>query len=263
MRKFNLLLLALLSIIGVAACERSTPVAETPEAIVMTPTPDLRALLAGPQRSDTDKALDEGRKPAEVIEFLGIEPGMRVIDVIAAGGWYTEVLSIAVGPTGQVVAQNPDVVLQAREGVNEAALSARLADGRLPNVTRMNKNFDAIVLSDGPFDAGITSLNLHDIYNSNGTDATITALKTIASILKPGSVFGVIDHVGVAGADNAALHRIEVDKAIETVKAAGFVVEAQSDLLHVATDDHSQNVFTEGLRGNTDRFILKLRKPAE
>ncbi len=263
MKRFQLMMLTAAFALSLAACEKEAPVTEAPAVVQPAPAPDLRSLLAGPGRSDADKALDAGRKPVEVIEFLGIEPGMRVIDIIAAGGWYTEVLSFAVGPTGQVVSQNPDVVLQMREGVNEIAITARLADNRLPNVTRMNKNFDAIVASDGPFDAGITSLNFHDIYNGNGADAAVTALKTIASILKPGAAFGVIDHVGIAGADNAALHRIEIEKAIETAQAAGFIVEAQSDLLHVEADDHAQNVFAEGLRGNTDRFILKLRKPAE
>jgi predicted methyltransferase len=253
----------LLSALCIAACGK--PATDTAADVRSEPAPatDLRTLLASPGRAEEDRARDAGRKPADVIAFLGIKPGMRVIDVIAAGGYYTEVLSLAVGPTGHVVAQNTDRVLQFRDGANEKALSARLADNRLPNVTRLNKNFDAIDASDGPFDAGITALNFHDIYNGYGPEAALSMMRTIASVLKPGAVFGVIDHVGIAGADNAQLHRIEISKAIETAEAAGFIVEAQSDLLHNETDDHSQGVFAEGLRGNTDRFILKLRKPAE
>jgi predicted methyltransferase len=88
-------------------------------------------------------------------------------------------------------------------------------------------------------------------------------MQTIYSMLKPGAVFGVIDHVGVPGADNAQLHRVDVEAAIEVAEAAGFVVEAQSDILRNPADDHSQGVFAEGIRGNTDRFLLKLRRPAE
>ncbi|MFQ5981794.1 MAG: class I SAM-dependent methyltransferase, partial [Woeseiaceae bacterium] len=219
---------------------------------------ELRALLASEHRAESDRARDAGRRPADVVEFLGIEQGMRVMDVIAAGGYYTEVLSLAVGPDGQVVAQNPPAVLQMRDGVNEKAISARLADNRLPNVTRLDKEFADLVPEDGPFDAAITALNFHDIYNRRGPDATINALRAIASVLKPGGVLGIIDHIGEAGADNAALHRIEISKVLETVEAAGLVVESDSDLLRNESDDHSLLVFDESVRGETDRFLLKV-----
>jgi len=222
---------------------------------------DLRSLLASDERSADDRARDANRRPADVIEFLGIEPGMRVIDVIAAGGYYTEVLSLAVGPEGHVVAQNPQAVLEFRDGANEKAISARLAGNRLPNVSRSNGNFDEVPTTDGLYDAAITALNFHDLYNGRGPDVALASLQAINALLKPGGVFGIIDHVGVADADNAALHRIEPSKAIETAEAAGFVVEAQSDLLANPMDDHTQGVFAEGLRGHTDRFLLRLRKP--
>ncbi len=187
---------------------------------------------------------------------------MRVIDIIAAGGYYTEVLSLAVGSEGEVVAQNPPGVLQMRDGANEKAISARLADNRLPNVSRLNADLGEMGADSGKFDAAITALNFHDIYNRNGAEAAVATLKIVYDMLEPGGVFGIIDHVGVEGADNVALHRIEKSIAIETAVAAGFEVEEESDLLHSAADDHTQGVFAEGLRGNTDRFALKLRKPA-
>jgi predicted methyltransferase len=244
------------------ACQQQEPPDANPKAARASELAELRLKLASGDRPVADQERDAGRKPADVIEFLGIQPGMRVIDVIAAGGYYTEVLSHAVGPTGAVVAQNTDRVLQFRDGANEAAISARLAGNRLPNVTRLNRNFEAIDGSDGLFDAGITALNFHDIYNGAGADAAVSMMRTIYSVLRPGAVFGVIDHVGIAGADNIQLHRIEVRKAIDTAEAAGFIVEAQSDLLHNPADDHSQGVFADSVRRNTDRFILKLRKPA-
>ena len=122
--------------------------------------PDLKSLLAMDSRAAEDRARDEGRKPADVVQFLGIEPGMSVIDIIAGGGYYSEVLSLAVGPAGRVVAQNPDFVLQFRDGANEKAISARLAGDRLPNVTRLNKNFEDIGAADGPFDAAIQGFRL-------------------------------------------------------------------------------------------------------
>lgn len=225
--------------------------------------PDLRALLGSDDRAEADRVRDEGRRPADVVEFLGIEPGMHVIDVIAAGGYYTEVLSLAVGDDGHVVAHNPHFVLQFRDGANEKAISARLADNRLPNVTRLNKDFTELVPEDGPFDAAITALNFHDIYNRSGPEATIIVLQSVAGLLKPGAVFGIIDHVGEAGADNAALHRIEISKVLETIEAAGLIVDSDSDLLRNEADDHSLLVFDASIRGKTDRFLLKVRTPAE
>jgi predicted methyltransferase len=222
---------------------------------------DLASLLASDSRAEADRARDAGRKPAEVIAFLGIEPGMNVIDIIGAGGYYTEVLSLAVGPDGHVTAQNPAVVMQMRDGANEKALSERLANNRLPNVSRLDKEMADISAEDGPFDAAFTALNLHDIYNRYGEESAVGTMKLIYSALKPGGVFGVIDHSGLAGNDNSALHRMQKEDAIRVAKAAGFVVEGDSGLLHDHGDDMSQGVFAEGVRGHTHRFLLKLRKP--
>ena len=224
---------------------------------------DLRSLLASEDRAASDRARDAGRRPADVVEFLGIEIGMRVMDVIAAGGYYTEVLSLAVGDDGHVVAHNPPSVLEFRDGANEKAISTRLADNRLPNVTRLNKDFADLAPEDGSFDAAITALNFHDVYNRSGPESAVTSLRSLASVLRPGGVLGIIDHVGEAGADNAALHRIEISRVLETVEAAGFVIESDSDLLRNETDDHSLFVFDESVRGKTDRFLLRVRKPIE
>lgn len=267
MNKFAHLGTALLAGLLLAACgqepaNEAAPAAAEPQAATEAASPpDLATRLATSNRPEADKARDSSRKPADVIAFLGIEPGMSVVDVIAAGGWYTEVLAIAVGPDGAVVAQNPDAVLQMRDGANDKALTERLANNRLPNVTRLDKNFQDLSAADGQFDAAITALNFHDIYNGSGPEAAVSVLQTIKSMLKPGGVFGIIDHAGNEGADNASLHRIEKQRAIETAEAAGFIVEAESDLLANPDDDRTQGVFAEGLRGNTDRFILKLRKP--
>lgn len=222
--------------------------------------PDLAALLADESRAAEDRARDAGRKPAEVVAFLGIEPGMSVVDVIGAGGYYTEVLSLAVGPDGRVAALNPAAVFQLRDGAFLKELTARLADDRLPNVSRMDRELAEVSAADGPFDAAITALNLHDIYYRSGEDGAIGAMQSVGLLLKPGGVFGVIDHHGSAGSDNEALHRMQLTDAIRVAEAAGFVVEDSSGILHVHSDDQSQNVFADGMRGRTSRFLLKLRK---
>jgi len=249
------------ALLVLAACSKSEQEGPTAAEPMAEAPADLSILLANSSRSAEDQARDAGRKPAAIIEFLGIKPGMRVLDVIAAGGWYTEVLALAVGPDGHVVAQNPPVILEMRDGANEKALSARLAGNRLPNVSRMNSGFEDIATIAGTFDAAITALNFHDIYNSRGPEAALATLQAIYTALKPGGVFAIIDHVGVDGADNAELHRIEKSLAIETAKSAGFVVEGDANILANAADDHTQGVFAEGLRGKTDRFVLKFVKP--
>ena len=220
----------------------------------------LEAALTAADRSAEDKARDAGRKPAQVLAFLGIGNGMTVMDVIAAGGYYTEVLSVAVGDTGTVYAQNPAVVLQFRDGANDKAMTARLADDRLANVQRWDREIDDLGLAPGSLDAAVTALNLHDLYNQDPAIA-VAMLRAIRSLLKPGGVFGIIDHAGNAGAPNAELHRMQKIQALEAATAAGFDIGADSDLLANPEDDHTQMVFADGLRGNTDRFLLKLVNP--
>ena len=254
----------------VVACSRDEPgataepaaePASDPVAITTTDA-DLRTLLAGDSRPEEDRARDAGRRPVDVLAFLGIETGMAVLDVMASGGYYTEVLSLAVGPEGSVVAHNTPGFLQFRDGYYENAISERLAGNRLPNVTRLNKDFAELSAEDGQFDAAITALNFHDIYNRNGKEAAVASLQGIGATLKPGGVLGVIDHVGAPDADNATLHRIDPALVVETATAAGFVVAGESDILGSADDAHTLGVFDEAIRGKTDRFLLKLEKPS-
>lgn len=223
---------------------------------------DLTSALARDGRAAEDRARDAGRKPAEVVAFLGIHPGARVIDLIAASGYYTEVLSLAVGPSGVVYAQNPKVVLEFRDGANDKALSRRLADDRLPNVQRLDMALSEVPIEPGSLDAAVTALNFHDLYNGRSPEAADGFLKAVLALLKPGGVLGLIDHSGDPDADNEKLHRIEESKVERAVKAAGFELEATGDLLRNADDDRKQNVFDAAIRGRTDRFVMRLRKPA-
>ena len=221
---------------------------------------DLTERLASADRNEADEARDAGRKPAGVIEFLRIGPGETVMDVIAAGGYYTEVLSIAVGNEGKVYAQNPAAVLKFRDGANDKAMTARLAGGRLPNVERLDVELADLTIANGSLDAAFTGLNFHDVYNGRGEDAALSFLLGIYAKLKPGGVLGIIDHHGDAAQDNAKLHRIEKQLVLAVIAKTPFKLDAESDLLKNPDDDHTQNVFTPGLRGHTDRFVLRLTK---
>jgi predicted methyltransferase len=214
----------------------------------------MRTALAAPARPAQDKERDAVRKPIETVQFLGIKSGQTVIDVIAAGGWFTEVLSAAVGPTGKVLAQNPDFFVQ-REGfvANEKARHDRLG-----NVQAVHGELAANNVKGA--DAAITALNLHDLYNGqNGEAIAVAFAKGVFDALKPGGVFGVIDHVGIAGQNNGQFHRIETAQAKDVLTKAGFVIEAESSLLANPADDHTKGV--RDMEGRTDQLLIRARKP--
>jgi predicted methyltransferase len=218
-------------------------------------------LANAPGRSDADKARDTQRKPDQVLIFLGIRSGDTVLDIWASGGWYTEVLAIAVGPEGKVYSQNSRAVLNFRDGRYDKLLTERLADGRLPNVERIDASVAEAGITPASVDFAFSALNFHDVYNRRGEEAGGEFLAAVFDLLKPGGTLGLIDHVGDAGADNTSLHRIEPSLVDQLATEAGFIIEAKSDLLAHPEDDHSKGVFDPELRGDTDRFILRLRKP--
>ncbi len=203
-------------------------------------------------RPAEDKARDAARQPRAVLNFLGIGAGMTVLDVLASTGWYTEVLSAAVGSDGEVIAFNT----VGRRDRSEAAITARAE--RLGNIEPVFAEVGSLDLGK-KVDAAITALNLHDL-NNRGSEAVQLFLADVMKALKPGGVFGVIDHEGVAGQDNQALHRMEVAAAVEALETAGFVVEEVSNVLDNPADDHTLQIWNEALGRNTDRFLIRARK---
>ena len=226
--------------------------------VASTPVPSAETQVQS-SRPAADVARDAGRRPYAVLEFLGVAPGMTVLDVMAGGGYYTAVLAEAVGPGGRVYAQNTARGLRYGGGRNDRALQARLDGGALPNVRRLDREFDDLGLVADSVDVAITALNFHDVYHAS-PQAAQAVLAALYRVLKSGGVLGIIDHVGIAQEDNPALHRIVPARVIEAAQQAGFTVQS-SDLLANADDDHLQSPFAPGLRGNTDRLLLKLTKP--
>lgn len=254
-KPFKLLMVSLPVLI--AACAGSTPTKPSNAWTVDA----LATALAAPSRPQADRDRDADRKPAQLMTFLGVERGMTAVDVMASGGYLTEVLAVAVGPTGKVHAQNAQVMLQYNNGVYAKAIAARLEGNRLPNTARLDG--DVTALPPNSVDVAVTAMNLHDIYNrgAQGPQAAQALVKSVYDALKPGGVFGVVDHIGNAGADNARLHRMQKQQAIDVAKAVGFVVDAESDIYAHPADDHTKGPFDPALRGKTDQFTLKLRKP--
>jgi predicted methyltransferase len=222
---------------------------------------ELSQALATPSRPQADRDRDADRKPAQLMAFFGVGKGMTTMDVIGLDGYLTEVLSIAVGPNGKVYLQNGPAALQLRNGAVLKGIEARLANNRLPNVVRVDDNLPNPAVPANSVDFAVTAMNLHDLVIRGGAPAATAFMKGIYSALKPGGVLGVVDHVGIESADNTKLHRMPKQQAIDIAKEAGFVVEAESNLLANSTDDHMKYVLDPAIRGKTDQFILRLRKP--
>jgi predicted methyltransferase len=215
----------------------------------------MTTALTSAARPAEDKDRDAARKPIQTVQFLGIKTGDTVIDAIAAGGWFTEVLSAAVGPNGKVLAQNPQFFVS-QQGFVERE---KARHDRLKNVQAVHGELAAAGIV-AQADAAVTALNLHDLYGQqNGEAGAVAFAKGIYDALKPGGMFGVIDHVGVEGQNNAQFHRIQIAQARDVLTKAGFRIEAESDILRNPSDDHTKPVFE--MQRRTDQFLIRARKP--
>ncbi len=220
--------------------------------------------VANAARPEADRARDAGRKPAEVLEFLGITPGMTALDMFSGGGYYTEILSRVVGPRGRVVAHsNRAYVSYAGDEFRE-----RYLDNRLANAEVLMAENNELTLAPSTFDAAMLVLSFHDLYYV-APDAGWPAIdveKFLAELhkgLKETGIVGIIDHRAAAGAPSESgntVHRIDPAIVIEQMSAAGFVLDGESDLLRSSTDDYAKSVFDPEVRGRTDRFVMRFRK---
>lgn len=220
--------------------------------------------LSDPARPSEDVARDANRKPLEVIAFAGVKPGDRVIDFIPGGGYFTRILSGVVGPQGHVYATVPSAAAD-----YQAKLTATIETFAKshPNVT-IEIAKGALAPSDGPVDFFWTAQNYHDLYNPVGPNAGPPSLlfinKAVFAALKPGGVYLIIDHDDAPGSGvthTKSLHRIEAAVVRKDIEAAGFVFDGESRLLKNPADPHTALVFDPSIRGHTDQFIYRFRKP--
>ena len=219
----------------------------------------IKAQQATPDRHSFDLPRDAGRKPVAAFAFLGIEEGMTVLDVGAYAGYTTEMLSAAVGPSGTVYSHNSARVLERyADGYYKQTMEERLAGNRLPNV-RMHVHDYLDLGLEGQIDVAFLGNLLHDFYHDDGEEKAVNFLRAIARTLKPNGVFGITDHVGVAGRDNAKLHRIQTAVAKSLFRQAGVEVVATSNLYTNSADDHSLMVYNDAVYRQTDRFFFRVR----
>lgn len=215
-----------------------------------------------------DRASDEARQPGELLAFAQIDRGDVVGDYIMGGGYVTRLLAMAVGRNGKVYAFQPDEFIAFRpdyateqdaavapytdnEGnpINVFALRGPIADPGFPE----------------PLDTIITVMNLHDLFiDQMPADTAERGIAALYAALKPGGSLVVVDHKAAEGGGRTAatdLHRMDEQMALDMLTAAGFVLEEESELYAHPDDPRTDNVFAEAIRGQTDQFMWRLRKP--
>ena len=212
--------------------------------------PDFMDKLTADSRPMEDKIRDGARRPYQVMELLGVEEGMTAVDVGAGGGWYTRVLSAAVGPSGKVIAQFGPRALQRENGQAQKDLAASLGNVEASFV-------DTTDIPANTADVAVTALNMHH----GNAERNVPYLRSILNLLKPGGRAAIIDHVGLASVDNSRLHRMTIADARQWIQDAGFKIELESDILRSTADDHTMSSTDPRLGRNSDRFLFIVSKP--
>jgi predicted methyltransferase len=217
----------------------------------------INAAVADKSRPEEDRQRDADRKPAEVIAFAGIKKGDHIAELLPGGGYFTRIFAKVVGDTGVVYALTPP---QRPNGPDPAAaVNAIAAENKNVKVVPLNPE----KLTPEPVDLVWTSLNYHDVHNRPNADLAAFN-KSVFDALKPGGVYIVIDHAAAPGSGTSAtstLHRIDPEAVKSEVTAAGFKLEGTSDVLKNPQDPHTAGVRDPSIRGKTDQFVFKFRKP--
>jgi predicted methyltransferase len=259
------------SALGAASCQTTGAASVTPtSAHIVAAINDP----ARPQDTDaapgctdqakpcTGKALDQYRKPAEMLAFGEVAPGEKVGELIPGGGYMTRLLSKSVGPTGKVYVLATAPVAREGQPPPPAPVAAITADkANYANVSVITTDFKTIPAPE-PLDLVWTSQNYHDMHNPGRNLDIVGANKAVFAALKPGGVYIVLDHQSAKGVDfDANLHRIDKEKVKAEVLQAGFQFVGESTVLANPNDDGKKVVFDPSVRRNTNQFILKFKRP--
>ena len=224
---------------------------------------NITAALGDTKRPPADSSRDVARHPAELLAMGEVKPGQKVADFMMGGGYFTRILSAAVGEKGHVWAFQSGEFIGFRPayGTDQTKVVADYT-----NVTPLAAPIASAGLPDG-LDLVLTVQNYHDLHLNRMPPGTAEAAnKEIFKALKPGGIYLIVDHAALPGTptDDAAnkLHRIDEAAVKKEVEAAGFKLVTEDDkLLADPADTHDKSVFDPSIRGKTDQFILKFRKP--
>ena len=243
----------------------ATALALAPLAAAQAVPADVAAAVSAPGRPAEATALDAGRHPAEVLRFMGLRRGARALDLFTDNGYYGELMARAVGPRGIVTGWNP------REFTgNDTAQAQAATHQRTPNFVTLITPAQAFTLPASAFDFAMIHLNYHDTYYENARVRyrmdPEQFVRTVFQSLKPGGTIVVVDHVAApGGGDTRAvvnrLHRIDPATVRADFERAGFVFDGELNVLRNPEDDHSKLVFDASIRGRTDRFVYRFRRP--
>ena len=229
------------------------------------PHSTIAAAVAAPGRAPENVKLDAGRKPAQLMQYLGLKPGMHVLDLFGANAYWAELEAPVVGPKGHVTVWQPTQFYREKTKASFEAFAAKH-----PNVDILISPFEAPALPKGYADFVILNDNYHDSYWQNEKFGIPKMdpnafLHAVYASMKPGAVIGVIDHIASPNNDTRATvdkyHRIDPNVVKADFKRAGFVMIGSSDLLRNPADHHDVEVHDPSIAGKTDRFVFKFRKP--
>ena len=241
-------IVAALSIAGMASTAHAIP-------------PNVAQAVSDTARPPADRDLDAARKPAELLDFVGIAPGQKIVDVFP-GPYFDRMFSTAVGPTGKVFMFIPTEAVKVKDAPDLPTGTKPFADH--PNIVVQQSPINAFSVPES-VDVVWIRQNYHDLYDPFMGPADVPAFnKSVFKALKPGGLYIVIDHSGPDGtglASTNTTHRIDAAVVKRDMAAAGFVFEGESDTLRNPADPRTALVFDKSIRGHTDQFVYKFRKP--
>lgn len=225
---------------------------------------DYAAIVADQSRSAAHRAADPARKPLEMLEFTGVKPGMAVFDMLPGSGYFTYLFASVVGERGEVALYSP-VELDDKPW-NPLKRAHELAEETgLPNVSVAHFPLAGPVPGDMAerFDLVWTSRNYHDFHNIEGFDGKAYNAMVL-DLLKPGGIYVVLDHSapeGTGAESTGTTHRIDRDFVRKEVASAGFLYDGASAVLSNPEDGRDISVHDPAIKGRTDQFVLRFRKP--
>ena len=249
--------LAILSAAAITVLSATSYAGETPA--------NIKAGIDNPLRTDDNRARDEARKPAKVLTFFGIENGMRIVDISSGAGYFTEILSGAVGPKGRVHAQNT-----AGPRINDRIGALTEHYDQFGNISLdITEPGAPLPYEDNTVDMIMLSLIIHHLHYNEASgetmpESTARYYSEFRRVLKPGGVFAVIEHKapdGTTRQQSAEWHRISEDVMKADITSAGFTFDGANDKIHNNPDDDEQSTWFDSLRGKTTRLVHRYRSP--
>lgn len=250
--------------LALTACSPpAATVAETAAPVALAAdAPNIVAAVSDSRRPAEDTARDANRHPAETLAFANIAPGARVGELLPAGGYFTRLFAVAVGDAGKVYP-----VVRPEGSVAEWELPALEVAMAYPSAQVVRAEHNTMTFPE-PLDVFFTAQNYHDLaITEYGLGDRNAVNRAVFAALKPGGYYVIVDHSAVAGTPIQTgdgpeqLHRIDEATLRQEVEAAGFVFDGEGDFLRNPADPRTVNVFDDSIRGRTDQFILRFRKP--